>query len=190
MTKSRLIAVLFYTDSVRSAEHKAIDLRLANQLDTAYNRQQARMWSQILLGCFLVLVTTVVHMFATAAVLVMLKKMGRLLHMNKASTLQRTLLVATFVACMFLVSVLDAVMWAQVYLRVGAIEHLETALYFSMVTFTTLGYGDVTLPPDWRLLASFEAANGIIMFGWTTALIAAVIQRLTPDRPGRHHDAG
>jgi voltage-gated potassium channel Kch len=110
--------------------------------------------------------------------------------MNRASILQRTLIVAGLVVCMFLVSVLDAVMWAHAYLRVGAIEHLETALYFSMVTFTTLGYGDVTLPPDWRLLASFEAANGIIMFGWTTALVAAVIQRLAPDRPGRHQDAG
>ena len=148
------------------------------------------MWSQIFLGCFLVLVTTIVHMFATAAALIMLKKMGRLLHMNKASTLQRTLLVAGLVVCMFLVSVLDAVIWAYVYLRVGAIEHLETALYFSMVTFTTLGYGDVTLSPDWRLLASFEAANGIIMFGWTTALVAAVIQRLAPDRHDQHHDAG
>jgi len=180
--------VLSYTELARSADHRAIDLTLANQRDTAYNWRQARMWSQILLGCFLVLVTTVVHMFATAAVLVMLKKMGRLLHVNKASILQRTLLVASLVACMFLVSVLDAVMWAQVYLRVGAIEHLETALYFSMVTFTTLGYGDVTLPPDWRLLASFEAANGIIMFGWTTALIAAVIQRLAPDRHHGHGD--
>ena len=161
---------------------------LANVPNTAYNRQQARMWSQIFLGCFLVLVTAVVHMFATAAALVMLKKVGRLLHMNKASTLQRTLLVGGLVASMFLVSVLDAVIWAYVYLRVGAIEQLETALYFSMVTFTTLGYGDVTLSPDWRLLASFESANGIMMFGWTTALIAAVIQRLAPDRPGRHSD--
>jgi len=69
-----------------------------------------------------------------------------------------------------------------------AIEQLETALYFSMVTFTTLGYGDVTMSPDWRLLASFEAANGIIMFGWTTALIAAVIQRLATDRHRGHGD--
>jgi hypothetical protein len=141
------------------------------------------MWSQIFLGCFLVLVTAVVHMFATAAALVMLKKMGRLLHMNKASTLQRALLVAGLVASMFLVSVLDTVIWAYVYLR-----QLETALYFSMVTFTTLGYGDVTLSPDWRLLASFEAANGIMMFGWTTALIAAVIQRLAPERHRGHDD--
>jgi hypothetical protein len=44
------------------------------------------------------------------------------------------------------------------------------------------------LSPDWRLLASFEAANGIMMFGWSTALIAAVIQRLAPERHRGHDD--
>ena len=124
--------------------------------------------------------TAVVHMFATAVpFLAMLKKMGRLLHMNKASTLQRALLRCRprRVHVPRVRSRCRSI-WAHAYLRVGAIEQLETALYFSMVTFTTLGYGDVTLSPDWRLLASFEAANGIMMFGWTTALIAAVIQRL------------
>ena len=53
------------------------------------------------------------------------------------------------------------------------------ALYFSLVTYTTLGYGDVTLNAEWRVLAAFEAVNGIIMFGWTTALIVAVVQRLS-----------
>ena len=46
-----------------------------------------------------------------------------------------------------------------------------------MVTFTTLGYGDVLLDEEWRLLASFEAANGIIIFGWTTAIIIAIVQQ-------------
>jgi hypothetical protein len=64
------------------------------------------------------------------------------------------------------------------HLLVGAFSALEPALYFSTVTFATLGYGDITLNESWRLLASFEAANGIIMFGWTTALIFAVVQRL------------
>jgi hypothetical protein len=47
-----------------------------------------------------------------------------------------------------------------------------------MVTFTTLGYGDVVLDQQWRLLASFEAANGIIMFGWTTAIVMAVVHHV------------
>jgi len=53
----------------------------------------------------------------------------------------------------------------------------EKTFYLSMDTFTTLGYGDVVLMKRWRLLASFEAANGIIMFGWTTAIVIAVVQR-------------
>ena len=47
-----------------------------------------------------------------------------------------------------------------------------------MVTFTTLGYGDITLSQQWRLLSSFEAATGIIMFGWTTALVITTVQRV------------
>ena len=48
-----------------------------------------------------------------------------------------------------------------------------------MVTFTTLGYGDLVLTGEWRLLASFEeAANGTIMFGWTTAVIVAMVHRV------------
>ena len=60
----------------------------------------------------------------------------------------------------------------------------ETAHYFSTVTYTTLGYGDVTLEPAWRLLAAFQAANGTIMFGWTTAIVMAVIHRMAAERAG------
>jgi hypothetical protein len=172
----------------RFVEHKAIEPTLANARNTVYNRQQARMWSQVFLGCFLILVTTVLHGLATAGALTVLKDAGRLMPFTKAIQLQRTVLIAGLVVFLFLVALLDAVIWAHTYLRVGAIEQLETALYFSMVTFTTLGYGDITLSSEWRLLASFQAANGIIIFGWTTALVAAVIQRLAPERPGRHPD--
>ena len=78
---------------------------------------------------------------------------------------------------------LEIMIWAGVFkalVPAGELADFEAALYFSFVTFTTLGYGDITLNPDWRLLASFEAANGIIMFGWTTALIVAYLQRIVP----------
>jgi hypothetical protein len=88
---------------------------------------------------------------------------------------ERLTALAALVLMMFFATLLEAVAWAVVYLKVGAIQDLETALYFSMVTFTTLGYGDIILNEDWRLLAAFEAANGSIMFGWTTALVVALI---------------
>jgi voltage-gated potassium channel Kch len=74
--------------------------------------------------------------------------------------------------------VLDVAVWAICYELNQALPSFEEALYFSIVTFTTVGYGDITLGPQWRLLATFEAINGWIIFGWATALIMAVIQRL------------
>ena len=86
-------------------------------------------------------------------------------------------MVSGVVILMFLASVLEVLVWAITYLALNAIQGLEKALYFSMVTFTTLGYGEIVLDEQYRLLASFEAANGIVMFGWTTAIVIAVVQR-------------
>jgi hypothetical protein len=61
--------------------------------------------------------------------------------------------------------------WALVYLHLGAFATLEEAVYFSLASFTTLGFGDVLLPPAWRLLAGMEAANGFLNFGLLTALL-------------------
>ena len=69
-------------------------------------------------------------------------------------------------------------MWAGCYVWVGAVEQFEDALYFSIVTYTTLGYGDITLNPDWRFLSSLEAASGIIIFGWSTAIVIAAFQNI------------
>ena len=74
--------------------------------------------------------------------------------------------------------VLDVILWATFYYLGSALPSFEEALYFSTVTFTTVGYGDIVLGREWRQLATFEAVNGWIIFGWATALIMAVIQRL------------
>jgi voltage-gated potassium channel Kch len=74
--------------------------------------------------------------------------------------------------------ILDVTLWATFYYLSGALSSFEEALYFSTATFTTVGYGDIVLGREWRQLATFEAVNGWIIFGWATALIMAVIQRL------------
>jgi voltage-gated potassium channel Kch len=80
---------------------------------------------------------------------------------------------------------LDVILWAIFYYVSGALPSFEEALYFSTVTFTTVGYGDIVLGRDWRQLATFEAVNGWIIFGWATALIMTVIQRLYFHTPGK-----
>jgi voltage-gated potassium channel len=81
---------------------------------------------------------------------------------------------------LLLLHAVEAVFWALLYLLLpgrAGLEGLDQALYLSMVTFTTLGYGDVTLSQDWQLLAGMEAMAGITVFGLTTALLYAVVQR-------------
>ena len=94
---------------------------------------------------------------------------------------QKAVLVSALTAWMFLAIVIEAWVWALLYLfnpLITTLPDLQTAFYFSMVTFTTLGYGDVVLTGNWRTLASIQAANGVIVFGWTTALIFVFIQRV------------
>jgi hypothetical protein len=93
------------------------------------------------------------------------------------SGLTRAAAVSALVLLMSVAACVESVLWASLYVIADALPDLGTAFYFSLVTFTTLGYGDVTLEPGWRVLGAIEAANGTIMFGWTTALIVAFVQR-------------
>ena len=97
----------------------------------------------------------------------------------------KAVLLSVLTVWMFLAIVLEAGLWALLYLfnpLITALPDLETAFYFSMVTFTTLGYGDVVLTGPWRMLASIQAANGVIIFGWTTALIFYFIQHIYKEK--------
>jgi hypothetical protein len=76
---------------------------------------------------------------------------------------------------------LQILVWALAYrllTPVTPIGTLEQAVYFSAITFTTVGYGDVTLTTEqWRILSGIEALNGVLLLGWSTALLFAVVQR-------------
>jgi hypothetical protein len=131
----------------------------------------------ILLGAALIVATTFIHATCTAAILGSVRAMhvDSWVHKNH---LTRGGFHAGLVLVLFLASVLEATVWALVYVRAGVIEGFEKAMYFSVVTYTTLGYGDITLVEHWRVLGSFQAAAGIIIFGWSTAIIVASVQRV------------
>jgi len=90
------------------------------------------------------------------------------------------ILIGTALAVVFL-HALEIIVWAQAYrliLPANELATLEEAVYFSFVTFTTLGYGDITLSEGYRLLSGIQALNGIILVGWSTAMIFSVVQRV------------
>jgi hypothetical protein len=126
----------------------------------------------------LVFTTVAIHAMATTGLLVWLRSPTGLAWL-RGGHVSRIVVIGSVVLAMASVSILESGVWALLYLGVGALPNLHEALYFSLVTFTTLGYGDVTLSNEWRLLGGFEAANGIIIFGWTTALIVSLLQRVS-----------
>jgi hypothetical protein len=67
--------------------------------------------------------------------------------------------------------------WALVMVKIGAFAAFEEAYYFASVAFTTLGFGDVLLPADWRLLAGSIAADGFILFGMSAAFLFEAVRK-------------
>ena len=139
----------------------------------------------IAIAAFMMVLTTAIHAGGMVLALRVIRKKGG--HFRQRLQATHIYWIAGIVLMMFLVSVVEVLVWAIPYLLLNAIQGFEQALYFSMVTFTTLGYGDVLLAERWRLLASFEAANGIIMFGWTTAIVIAAVQRIYFREVKEHH---
>lgn len=142
------------------------------------------MISHMITGAFLISLTVFIHALvldritaALAAVWPFVKR--RFYHYWKI-----ILMIATVLA-VFCAHILEIWAWAGYFLYVKALPDLEAALYFSTVTFTTVGYGDLTLSQEWRLLGSFEAANGFMLFGWSTAYIFEIVSQLYRGELGR-----
>lgn len=130
----------------------------------------------LLIAIVLLTLTTFLHITATILV-------RRLSHKAEFHSGQKILKhpftwLSIVVLVLFFATFLEVLCWALTYLLIGAIEGLEPALYFSMVTYTTVGYGDIILGSDWRLLSAIEAVNGLFMFGWSSAVVVIAVQHL------------
>lgn len=75
-------------------------------------------------------------------------------------------------------------LWALHLYQLSALATLEESVYFSLVSFTTLGFGDVILPKEWRILSGMIATNGFLNFGILTALMVEALRHV---RVGQHH---
>ena len=73
--------------------------------------------------------------------------------------------------------VLEVFVWSLSYAIVGAVPADKSLVYFAFVSFATLGYGDVLPVERWQLLGPMAATNGVLLFGWSTAVIFEVLQK-------------
>ena len=133
----------------------------------------------VVIGALLAVLCVIIHALGTAAWL----KHLTVRYVGDAEPwgtwLSMRILSMTVLALIAL-HTLQIAIWAIAYLSLVEVSELttfESALYFSFVTFTTLGYGDITLGEPWRVMSGIQALNGILLVGWTTAFLFAVVQR-------------
>jgi hypothetical protein len=113
---------------------------------------------------------------------------------HPAGSLLMHLAVALLVLELLLVHVAQIVVWGLYFHALGVFDDLQMALYFTAVTYTTLGYGDVVAGPAWVLEAGALAITGWLMFGWSTGVLVWILgrhyERVFPRDPNRRAPAG
>jgi hypothetical protein len=135
------------------------------------------MLEQLLLGAVLIAITVAIH----GAVMGWLTwRLGRR-HSASPSLWSHYALLAKVALWCVIAHLVEIAAWAAVYWWAAVHPNFELALYFSAVTYATIGYGDVVPPESWRLLSSMEGLIGILMCAWSGGFIFAVVTRLHQD---------
>ena len=130
------------------------------------------MISTLLAAWFLLAVTVTIHAAGLSAIL---PRISIQPNQRFRSRMWHLIQIAWALVILHLAEIL---VWALFYWWQKLLPDAETAFYFSGVTYTTLGYGDVVLPKEWRLLAPVEGMTGILMSGLSTGLFFAVVSRM------------
>ena len=109
-------------------------------------------------------------------VVVRVAQKGRASPVTSPSLFLTLIMVAT-VSVLMAAHASEVIVWAMAYRMVDAIPSGDSIVYFAFVNYTTLGYGDITPVKAWQRLGPAAAMNGILLFGWSTAVIFEVLRR-------------
>jgi hypothetical protein len=139
---------------------------------------------QLLVGGGTSIGNIVVHALVMTAVVRVVVRAGA----NKTAhpALILILVMVATVSVLMAAHVIEVFVWALAYAVVDAAPRDTDLVYFAFVNYTTLGYGDVTPVPRWHLLGPMTAMNGVLMFGWSTAVIFDVLRRTAMSHPRAH----
>jgi voltage-gated potassium channel len=134
----------------------------------------------VIIGIVGITVTVALHAMATSFIVSLLQKHAFVTHQRFGRGV-RPVILGLAAGALAVKHFADIVLWAIAYRNFAGVdqfEDFETAVYFSSVTYTTLGYGDIVLTSGWRIICGIEAMNGIMLFGWSAALLFVVVQRM------------
>jgi hypothetical protein len=129
---------------------------------------------QLIIGSILIVTTIMIHSAFIGLAASTAEKNSQWLRTGDHSF--KTTLAVTIVVLWMLTSIsICTWMWAGLFIWIDVFNSLEPAIYFSLVTMTTLGFGDIILDPQWRILSGLTAVNGLLLFGLTTAFLVEFI---------------
>ena len=137
------------------------------------------MLSKLLIAWLLMALCVIIHAIGLAAVFRWMKRWPPQIDRRFWPATWMLVCVAGWTVLMHLIQIAA---WAFFYAWKQGMPDLQSAFYFSAVTYTTTGYGDLVLPKEWRLVGGVEALTGILMCGLTTGLFFAVVNKVFGDR--------
>jgi hypothetical protein len=137
----------------------------------------ASLASNLLVAGAMVAVTVLVHFWGLIALSRVMGRGRGAFGAGRGHAGQAFIILAV-VFGIFALHTVEIWLYAALYWLLGEIHAFEGALYFSTVTFASLGYGDIVLSPRWRIVSAIEAANGVILFAWSTTFLLSVTARL------------
>jgi hypothetical protein len=127
-----------------------------------------------LLGILIILICAVIQCAMVAALGISVRTFRASKHF-RSGFIHETALLSSIVVALVCGMFLQVSIWAAVFVATGEVEDASRAIYFSLVNFTTLGYGDITLSEERAILGAMEAASGILMLGLSTAFLFYVL---------------
>jgi hypothetical protein len=130
---------------------------------------------QLILATTMSLFTVAIHLTGLAFLVRILRSHHRLVRPLRSAPVA-VLLIAT--VTIFAIHTVEIWFYALLYVLLDALGSFEVALYFSTVTYSSVGYGDVLLGKEWRILGAIEGATGLIMIGWSTAFLVSLLGQL------------
>jgi len=134
----------------------------------------------ILVAIVQVVLDVVVQTAAVVLVLRLVSHQRRLGRIGRSFT-RDALTLASVMVVLFVGHLIQIGVWAHSFLLFGEFETYRDAFYHSAVNYATLGYGDIVMSEDWRMLGALEAASGVLMFGVSTATFFAILGGLLLD---------
>mgnify|MGYP000496770652 CR=1 FL=1 len=137
----------------------------------------AQLIQELAAATVMVAATTLIHFFGLLTLTRLMSRAHTRLRTHDAAWRQAGMILLV-VFGIFAMHTAQIWLYAVVFRGLGEFATFEQALYFSIVSFSTLGLGDLTLSANWRVLGAIEAVNGLVLIAWSTAFLLSVTSRL------------